>query len=588
MPRTTRIAHEPGDQLLAAGFQRVIRPCLVDRRFAVLLRLLSSSDEYALKWIHMRLQQQNRWKEGLILPVSSAVLDAWCTELRSDSFLIRCLSTPGCYTRGEAHLFLAESLLSERIKTFLAGGLLVPSGYIVQRYVKLLEALPPAAPILDACERLKSKPQASKKWMRRFRDHWSMEWGTCSVPHGIGESIQKARAGIYYRWLLWAEEAAGGEVAFVNMDETQLNNVRARVCGNRSSAAGAEVIASTIIRKERALPRTSLLAMVCSHDALQAVLPQVRLIQSKDGTVPSRQVLEAYAHAGQPQVARHGGSGWASRAVLGWWMTALKKAVKSVRPQAQIILVWDAAGTHLSNDVLLAAKRRGIRVVFIPAKMTWKLQPLDTDVFSSLKNHLRHMEFSARAETPSMLLQPLQRVVLQGQAIHQVLVQKSWSHVLRRAGMGMPFEDIRPSLKQLLQTECRAPRKPSDSELQEVLQVPPVRVPQLMDLLFWSVQAPVIGDAVPAGTSAAPTSLGAVAARLWSGARVVPRPLVLRTGARLPSGLPSGQPASNVWMPLVGERQVITRSVSRRALASGSQSSAPAPPDRPAKRRRGA
>ena len=59
---------------------------------------------------------------------------------------------------------------------------------------------------------------------------------------------------------------------------------------------------------------------------------------------------------------------------------------------------------------------------FIPAKMTWKLQPLDTDVFSSLENRLRHLEFSARAETHSMLLQPLQRVVLQGQAIHQVLV----------------------------------------------------------------------------------------------------------------------------------------------------------------------
>ena len=183
MPRTTRIAPVPGDQLLAAGFQRVIRPCLVDRRFAVLLRLLSSSDEYALKWIHMRLQQQNRWKEGLILPVSSAVLDAWCTELRSDSFLIRCLSTPGCYTRGEAHLFLAESLLSERIKTFLAGGLLVPSGYIVQRYVKLLEALPPAAPILDACERLKSKPQASKNGCEDFATsgRWSGALVVCRM-----------------------------------------------------------------------------------------------------------------------------------------------------------------------------------------------------------------------------------------------------------------------------------------------------------------------------------------------------------------------------------------------------------------------
>ena len=587
MPRATRIVPEPGVQLLAAGIQRVIRLCLVDRRFAVLLRLLSGSDEYALKWIHVRLQQQNRWKEGLILPVTSAVLASWCAELQSDSFLIRCLSTPSCYTRGEAHLFLAESLLSERINTFLAGGLLVPSGYIVQRYVKLLEALPPAAPILEACERLKSKPQASNKWMRRFREHWSMEWGTCSVPHGIGESIQKARAGIYYRWLLWAEAAAGGEVVFVNMDETQLNNVRARVCGNRPSASASDVVSATIIRKERALPRTSLLAMVCSDDAVQGLLPQVRLVQSKDGTVPSRQVLEAYAQAGQPQVARHGGSGWASRAVLGWWMTAFKKAIKSVKPQAQIILVWDAAGTHLSNDVLLAAKRRGIRVVFIPAKMTWKLQPLDTDVFSTLKNHLRHLEFSARAEAQSMLLQPLQRVVLQGQAIQQVLVQKSWSHVLRRAGMGLPFDGVRPSLKQLLQTECREPRQPSDTELQEVLQVPLVRITQLRDLLFWSEPASAAGDVLPAGTSAASSSSGFVAARLWSGSRVVPRPLVLRTGARLPSGLPSSRLASNVWMPLVGERQVITRSVSRRALASGSQSAGPAPPDNPAKRRRG-
>ena len=138
-------------------------------------------------------------------------------------------------------------------------------------------------------------------------------------------------------------------------------------------------------QKERALPRTSSLAMVCSHDALQALLPQVRLIQSKDGTVPSRQVLEACALSGQPQVARHGGSGWASRAVLRRRMTAPQKAVKSDRLQAQIILVWDAPGTHLSSDVCLTAKRRDIRVVFIAAKMTWKLQTLDTDVAARSK-----------------------------------------------------------------------------------------------------------------------------------------------------------------------------------------------------------
>ena len=75
-----------------------------------------------------------------------------------------------------------------------------------------------------------------------------------------------------------------------------------------------------------------------------------------------------------------------------------------------------------------------------------------------------------------MLLQPVPRVVFQGQAIHQVRVLKSCSLVLRLVGGGMLNEDILPALKQLLQTECRAPRKSSDSELQEEILVPPVRV----------------------------------------------------------------------------------------------------------------
>ena len=111
-----------------------------------------------------------------------------------------------------------------------------------------------------------------------------------------------------------------------------------------------------------------------------------------------------------------------------------------------------------------------------------------------------------------MLLQPVPRVVFQGQAIHQVRVLKSCSLVLRLVGLGMLYEDILPALKRLLQTEWWAPRKSSDSELQEEILVPPVRVPQLMDFLFRSVRAPVIGDAVPAGTAAASTSLGTVAA----------------------------------------------------------------------------
>ena len=54
----------------------------------------------------------------------------------------------------------------------------------------------------------------------------------------------------------------------------------------------------------------------------------------------------------------------------------------------QVVLLLDTASAHICPKFLRAASRKGIVVQYIPAKLTWLLQPLDTHVFARFKQFL--------------------------------------------------------------------------------------------------------------------------------------------------------------------------------------------------------
>ena len=571
--------------LLAAGFERLIRLSELDKRFAVLLKLLSNSDNLALHWVRLRQRQLDRWRSGWAQDVTRATLSEWAFQRSGDPLLRQALQDKACCFRAEAHIFLTESVVADHVRTANANGLPVPSGYVVRLFVKLLGALPQARPVSELCQRLGTNPNACKKWMSRFRDRWCFRWGDRCVPHGIGISVQDRRAIVFFRWFRWAVQCChGGEIVVVNMDETMLNNVKPQAKGNLCGERGGHDVEQAIVRRPGVLPRTSLIAAICSDAAVQKVLPQVRLPKTIMGRIPSAAVLKAYAKAGAPQVARHGSAGWAGSPALCWWLRALLSAIKREKPRARVVLVWDRAATHISFDVLKVAKRLGIRIVVIPAKMTWCLQPLDTHVFSKLKHVIRSFEFARRAQAFSGTVSPLERVVLHGSAIRAVLVEAQWDVTMQRSGLTPAIGIVRDAVKDVYTRASSLPAMPSPDEFMDVLMVEASRVAELADLLFWAepaLPAPQAAAGAAAAVPAMPESQETAAATQMPSWTVLRLPTSARLGAA-----PSRVLGQNHWAPPQLLPRVVTRSMtsSRRSLTSAA--SAAASSQGPAKRLR--
>lgn len=551
--------------LLDAGFSRIIQPSDTDRRVAAMIVFLSGREDLALHWVRLKQAQSHRWKAGIAVDVTRRALRDWCIELRHDSLVSRSLREPASCFRSEVHLFLAESVVRDRLLDLSDVGILVPSRPILDMYVRLLNCLPQSRVVVEMRDRLREKPSYTKKWLRRFRETWGFCWGATHVPHGIGEAVQDRRMGIFFRWM--AYELAGvphdGHVLVINMDETMLSAVKTRKVGNAVNTMAAPVASTTVVRKSARLPRTSYIASVCSCAALQKILPQVRLVRGSLEKPPSRPVLDAYAAAGFPQIARHGGTGWASADILVWWLRTLVSAVRLARPGIQIILVLDDAPSHIAEVFLKACARYSVRVVVVPAKMTWCLQPLDTHVFSKLKHRIREYEFALQAATSTARIPPLERVRLHGQAIKNVVVDEDWSVTLSRSGLTAGMAAARPALASRARSMTLTPTMPTVAELVEILQVNADRAAAIRALLTSISRSP----SAPAVQAAAASS-GAAAA---SSVREAPprnrsqQPIILSTRARLPRGHQPQRPATNVWWPDTAVQRPVTRSQSRAA-----------------------
>ena len=152
------------------------------------------------------------------------------------------------------------------------------------------------------------------------------------MPHGISEQASARRAGVFIRWIrhVLFQRIAPHQAVVINMDVTSLGNVKQWKRG--VTAVAGEAHLADNVAKEAAMPRTSLMASVCSDVAIQAKLPQIRLPRGRGGKLPSRIVASCYAEAGSPQVAVHGSSGYCTVPTLSWYMRLVAKSWKEATP----------------------------------------------------------------------------------------------------------------------------------------------------------------------------------------------------------------------------------------------------------------
>ena len=217
-------------------------------------------------------------------------------------------------------------------------------------------------------------------------------------------------------------------------------------------------------------------------------------------------MVQAFTAAGYPHEGWHGARGWTTQGVLRAWLARVRRKILQLRPGARIIIVMDVCPTHVAQRVLEAARHLGLSVVLVPARCTWLLQILDTHVFAQLKREMRRQLWRDAQRACEGTLSMAEKLQSMTTAATQVLVNRSWPHVLGRVGLDGSLQLLRPSLGRMLRGADVSPRRPSLMELADILGAHRMHVGGVAAALLSSDAAGEASDGVPGAASSSSSS----------------------------------------------------------------------------------
>ena len=142
-----------------------------------------------------------------------------------------------------------------------------------------------------------------------------------------------------------------------------------------------KLVQNVVLSKQRA--GFTHVALICDDVSLQPRLPQILLGNERlfpAATIAALQgTLAPNIHLWRRK------SGWVTKELMLEILKDLCAALGALTATHQVVLLLDTASVHICPKFLRAANRKGIMVQYIPAKLTWLLQPLDTRVFARFK-----------------------------------------------------------------------------------------------------------------------------------------------------------------------------------------------------------
>jgi hypothetical protein len=125
---------------------------------------------------------------------------------------------------------------------------------------------------------------------------------------------------------------------------------------------------------------------ICDTPALQGMLPQLLVVSER---LVTKAECDAIRSSLPPTfyVLRQK-KAWVNTDTMRLYAMYLRQHLSGIAATHRVILYLDVYKAHCAPQVLKAFGNRGILVCFIPASMTWALQPCDTHAFALYKTHL--------------------------------------------------------------------------------------------------------------------------------------------------------------------------------------------------------
>ena len=256
------------------------------------------------------------------------------------------------------------------------------------------------------------------------------------------------QAGAYFQWLNAAiSDAPPSRPLLLNMDETAIVRHTAGLRGTvvkASSKVQAAVDRSSLSDRRCCV---SFLACIADDVKVQAKLPQVLLGNHHVFTL---QVLRALGDLPGNVTLWRQKSAWNCHATMRRWLTLLAESLGQLVHERYVILVVDVHPSHIDESIFLHARRCGVRLVYLPAKLTWLLQPCDTHVFAVFKRAVWKAWQREKAQQPNGTISTEAWLQLVCEAIQKVCVQATWRHAFHADGLLDNQVNISPKLLEAL------------------------------------------------------------------------------------------------------------------------------------------
>ena len=104
-------------------------------------------------------------------------------------------------------------------------------------------------------------------------------------------------------------------------------------------------------------------------------------------------------------------------------------------PGFLLVLLLDCASSHLCRSFIQHAQQIGVRLCFVPASLTWALQPLDVRYFAALKRRIRlyYQVAILNQGHNNMPTMTLLKVLIK--SAQETLCSHKWRHVFSDLGI---------------------------------------------------------------------------------------------------------------------------------------------------------